>query len=659
MRYLMSTNLRHIHRLALAGLLLALCLSLPATSSGRGALVMGAVPSIHAAARAPAPGLTDPKELEAFLDEVLARQLAEQRIPGASLAVVKDGRLLFSKGYGYANLEQRTPVVADQTLFRVGSVAKLLTWTAVMQLVELGKLDLHADVNSYLAEFQIPATYPAPITLEHLLTHTAGFEDQQLGITVASEAELVPLGSYLAATMPARVAPPGVVTAYSNYGAALAGYVVERVSGEPFAQYVQRHIFTALAMRRSTFAQLPPAELAAQLAVSYDGFDGSYHALPFEYFQIAPSAALSATATDMAQFMIAHLQDGRLGNARILQAATAQDMHRQHFSNDLRVSGMTYGFAEMTLNGQRLLAHSGTTNDELFRSLLVLVPAQQLGLFVSYSGAGGGDAKWELLQALLDRYYPLAAPAAPDPPAGFALRSSQYVGSYQSTRMAVTSIEKIGALFAPEVAVSATPDGYLTISGLSREPTRWVEIEPLVFRQVGGQEVLAFRADDQGRIAYLFQGNLAISGYRRLGWYEALAFHYGLLGGSVALFLSALLLWPLGWVINGRKRPPQPLAARLARGLGWATSALFMLFLGLLVSDLVDLSRFPTALTTAAMVAALAAAALTAGMAVYAALAWRRGFWGVVGRAHYSLLTIGALAFVWFLSYWNLLGFRW
>jgi CubicO group peptidase (beta-lactamase class C family) len=174
-----------------------------------------------------------------------------------------------------------------------------------------------------------------------------------------------------AATSLARC-PPGAVTAYSNYGAALAGYLVEVVSGEPFAQYVERHILAPLDMRQSTFAQPLPSKLAEELAVSYR-YDDTYHAAPFEYFQIAPAASLSATATGMAWFMIAHLRDGRLGDSRVLEAATAQDMHRRHFTNNPHVNGMIYGFADMAMNGQRLLVHSGTTNDERFRILLVLV----------------------------------------------------------------------------------------------------------------------------------------------------------------------------------------------------------------------------------------------------------------------------------------------
>jgi CubicO group peptidase (beta-lactamase class C family) len=176
--------------LALAVLALMVCLT-TATAGATPTSSLSTTPARGTPANdtAPAGGLTDPAELEVFLDDLLARQLADNHIPGASVAVVKDGQLFFAKGYGYANLEQRTPLVAEQTLVRVGSIAKLFTWTAVLQLVEQGKLDLNADVNTYLADVTIPATYPAPITLAHLMTHTVGFEEQLLGLTVFSAAD--------------------------------------------------------------------------------------------------------------------------------------------------------------------------------------------------------------------------------------------------------------------------------------------------------------------------------------------------------------------------------------------------------------------------------------------------------------------------------------
>jgi hypothetical protein len=291
--------------------------------------------------------------------------------------------------------------------------------------------------------------------------------------------------------------------------------------------------------------------------------------------------------------------------------------------------------------------------------LLALLPAQNTGLFVSYSGAGGGGAKWTLLQAFLDHYAPAGRPPAIAPPAGFAQRAGQYAGDYQATRMAATTIEKIQALFAPAISVSASDDGYLTISGLSRESTKWVETAPLVFRQAGGVETIAFRADAQGTITHLFQGNLPIYGYAKLAWYEALLVQYGLLAGCVVLFLSALLIWPIGWLVAGRRVGPRPRGAILARWLAWSISALNLLFMILFVVSLQDLALFPTALTKVALGIALLTTVLTLGMVGGAGVAWRRRYWNIIGRAHYTLLTLGALGFIWFLNYWNLLGFRW
>jgi CubicO group peptidase (beta-lactamase class C family) len=196
---------------------------------------------------AAAQGLLDPQAVQAFFDSVISDQLRTYHIPGAALSVVKTGQLLFAKGYGCADLASRKPAMADKTLFGPGSIAKLFTWTAVMQLVEEGKLDLNTDVNFYLKDFQIPATYPQPITLAHLMTHSAGFDDPYDFYTHDVD-KLVSLSEFVARHMPARVRPPGELSTYSNYGAALAGYIIEQVSGQSFEQYVEEHILKPLAM---------------------------------------------------------------------------------------------------------------------------------------------------------------------------------------------------------------------------------------------------------------------------------------------------------------------------------------------------------------------------------------------------------------------------
>ena len=191
-------------------------------------------------------------DVETFLDGIVPLQLDREDIAGATVAVVKDGKPLFTKGYGYADVKNKKPVTAE-TLFRPGSVSKLFTWTAVMQLVEQGKLDLGKDVNEYL-DFKIPEAFGQPISLKNILTHTTGFEQQWKDL-FAADKRSPNLRDYLKTHSPKRIFAPGTTSAYSNYATMLAGYVVERVSGQPFNDYIQQNIFKPLGMTHSTFAQ--------------------------------------------------------------------------------------------------------------------------------------------------------------------------------------------------------------------------------------------------------------------------------------------------------------------------------------------------------------------------------------------------------------------
>jgi CubicO group peptidase (beta-lactamase class C family) len=607
---------------------------------------------------------TDPTELEAFLDGVITAQLNAYHIPGATVAIVNDGKLFFAKGYGYADLDEGKAVVADQTLFRIASVSKLFTWTAVMQLVEQGKLDLNADVNMYLNAFQIPETYPQPITLTHLMTHTPGFEERAVGMMARNADDLLPLGDFLAYNMPARVRPPGEFSAYSNYGVALAGYIVEQVSGISFNQYVEENILNPLDMHNSTFRQPLPPELIADMSVGYTYANGVYHEQPFEYIQDPPAGSMSTTATDMAKFMITHLQDGRYEDARILQDSTAQQMHQQLFAHDPRVSGWAYGFMELNLNNQRMIWHGGSLL--YFHTILVLLPEHSVGLFVSYNSVGGAEARYVLLQAFLDRYYPVPATATPQPPADFLQRASQFTGSYRTTRSAYTTAEKLVNLFAP-VDVTASPDGTLLTTGLG-DPTRWAEVEPLVFHPTGDHPPLAnslvFLEDDQGHITHFLLNNNPTFAFERVAWYENATFTHTLLGVCITLFLSAVILWPIVFIIRRRKSEagaPHHFLPRLARWLTSGVSALNMLFfVGFLIaaSNQTEFAFGVPPLVIALLIIVLAVSVLAFASVVFTVLAWKEGYWSLVERVHYTLVTVAALAFVWWLNNWNLLGFR-
>ena len=503
------------------------------------------------------------------MDGIVSAQIMAYHIPGATVAVVKDGRIVLSKGYGYADIDKRRKVVANQTLFRVGSVSKLFIWTAVMQLVEQGKLDLDADVNIYLKAFQIPATFAWPITLRSLISHTSGFEDLATGgrIFVHNAADIIPQEEYLKDRMPTRVRPPGTVTAYSNYGSTLAAYIVEQVSEKPFEEYVQESILLPLDMRNTTFKQPPQPNLASHMAKGYLYTNNAFSEEPFEFLQPWPAGSMSSTSEDMAKFMIAHLQSGRYGDRRIMEEATAERMHSQLFSNDPKVSGMAYGFWEMEQNNQRMILHGGDTI--LFHTQLVLLPERSLGLFVSYnspSGESGEQAGRDLLRAFMDHYYPLAAVDMPKSISGSGENLTHFVGSYRPARSAFRTFEKAGTLFS-QVKVSTGPNGTLSIAQPGQAAKQWIEVEPSVFWPADGigdkasSERLVFGKDGQGEINHLFFENNPTTAYERVAWYEEAGFSLGILAVSILLFLSTLI-WPLRSIFNrcpsNTERPLKP-----------------------------------------------------------------------------------------------------
>jgi CubicO group peptidase (beta-lactamase class C family) len=333
----------------------------------------------------------DRKELEPFLDKLFAEQMPKYNIPGAVFTLVKDGKIIFSKGYGYADLEKKKNVNPDRTLLRAYSISKSFTATAVMQLVERGQLKLDEDVNIYLKRFKIKDSFAEPVTLADLLTHNAGYTDPELRKQLAQgEFRELDLGKYLEKNLPSRSRPPGTFE-YSNFGAALAGFIVEEVSGEAFHSYVEKHIFKPLGMNHSTFllpSQLPQKRLA-DFAYSYTVENGVNRKMPFEIadFSTSPAANLLTTGTDLAKYMIAHLQNGRYENIRILSEALAKQMHEPWlFSNSRPDFG--YGFFwRAEDDGQRVLFHAGGYGYGNV-NIMQLVPEYNAAFFLSFTHGG-------------------------------------------------------------------------------------------------------------------------------------------------------------------------------------------------------------------------------------------------------------------------------
>ena len=427
-------------------------------------------------------------DLSGWLDGLVPGALKSSEIAGAAVVVVKDGKVLVAKGYGYADVAARRPVDPETTLFRVASVSKLFTWTAVMQQVELGKLDLDTDINVYL-DFKIPDTWPKPITLRNLMTHTSGFEETNKNTYAPDAASMPALGALLKSWVPERMFPPGEVVAYSNYGAALAGYIVERVSHERFEDYAAHHILGPLGMRHATFVQPVPAPLSADLAKGY--VLGSGAPSPFELVELRPAGGLSASATDMARFMIAHLNDDAYDGNRILTPQSARLMHSEVFRTDPALPGMGLGFWHLDRDGHVVVAHTGDT--VLFHSGLYLVLDAHTGLFVADNSEGDGtDLPRNMFQAFLDRYFP-AAPMVQGPTLSTALADGERIaGTYENSRRADSSFMIAEEVFN-ERTVSLNPDGTITLSGsrdASGHERRWREVAPFRWREVNGPHIL-------------------------------------------------------------------------------------------------------------------------------------------------------------------------
>jgi CubicO group peptidase (beta-lactamase class C family) len=618
-----------------------------------------------------AQGLSDPAELEAFLDELFAKQMEEYHIAGAAVSVVKDGELFFAKGYGYADLENGVPVDPEQTIFRIGSIGKTFTWTAVMQLVEQGKLDLEADVNTYL-DFRIPDTYPQPITLKHLMTHTSGFEDRLADSVVLDANDVVPAGEWLASHMAARVHPPGECAAYSNYNAMLAGYIVARVSGQPYDQYIQEHILDPLGMAHSTaHFQIPP-DLRTYVSKGYTYVDGAFQVYPSFTPQLAlvPSGAHQASVTDMARFMIAHLQGGFYGDAsteiRILEETTARQMQSTLYTPDPRLQGITYGFFDWSGNGPRTIGHRGYSAP--MNSLLLLLPDQDLGIFVIYNSAGADEVAnpyFGFHRAFFDHYYPTPAVSALQPPADFVERASRFAGSYRLTAFPYTSFIKVSALFgAYTMEISDSGDGALLLATPYGE-YRFVEVEPLYFRQVDGPFSMVFREDSRGRITRIYTDFMNYTAADKLDWYETSGFNMPLLLVCVLVFLSVIPIAAVRLIRNRRQSSNGNPASRGAGAADWIILGISILNLLILVgtawgamggisNELLE----PPLIIKIALGLGILSAVLTVGALVCTALAWKDGYWSTVFRAYYTLVTVAAVAFVWFLNYWNLLGWR-
>ncbi|HEY6384952.1 MAG TPA: serine hydrolase domain-containing protein [Candidatus Acidoferrum sp.] len=604
------------------------------------------------------------EDLGSFLDGLMPQQIEHADIAGAVIAVAKDGKLLFAKGYGYADVEKKIPVSPETTLFRPGSISKLFTWTSVMQQVELGKLDLDRDVNDYL-DFRIPPAFGKPITLRNIMTHTTGFEETAKDLFVGSAEDLRPTGEYLRVHMPARIFPPGMTPAYSNYATTMAAYIVERVSGQNFNDYVEEHIFKPLNMTHATFRQPLPEALKPWMSNGY--ILGSGEPKPFEFVQVAPAGSLSASAVDMTHFMIAHLQNGRYGDAQILKPETAIQMHARQAGWPPSMNAMCLGFYEQWLEGHRSIGHGGDTVS--FHSNLHLILDANVGLFVSYNSPGRVeiDPRGYLFESFMGRYFP-SAPSNEPTLATAAQDASSVAGSYEVSRRFETNVLAVTTVLG-ETKVTVNPkDNTISMGGrkgLNQQPLRFREIAPMVFRDVNGPAKVAFVNDATGRrVAYIDYPFMVFQQVNNT--LDKQSVNYFIIGFSLTVIVLTLLIWPIAAMLRkhyGKPLTLDPGAKRLRLLVRLVCLGVVGFVVGLLI--FVSKTNNPSGLSERGDFGLhlLQVVGLLTGLgaliAIYNSLkSWgdsQQWFWNKIWN---TFLAFACVGFFWFIYHWHLLNFH-
>ena len=508
------------------------------------------------------------QDAQAWLDGLMPTALRTARTPGAVISIVKDGQVLFEKGYGVSDEKKNTPVDPQRTLFRPGSTSKLFTWTAVMQLVEQGKLDLDVDVNKYL-DFQVPPLNGQPITLRQVMTHRSGFEERIKDL-VAFDVPDPPLRDVLAGNMPARIYPAGTTSAYSNYATGLAGHIVERVSGMPFNDYIERNVFAPLNMKHSSFRQPLPDAIKADMSVGYE--EAGKPGKGFEVVNIPPAGSLSSTGEDMAHFMIAHLADGKYGDAQILKPETARMMHTTITRPFPDLNGMALGFYQDNINGHRVIAHGGDLN--YFHSDLFLFLDDHVGLFISVNALGkdglGEGIRDDVFHEFADRYFPHAEPVVAIDDVTAKAHAQQIAGRYQTTRRGDTTFLSLITMLQPTV-IAANPDGTITAK-LLLKPQTFVETRPYLWHELDGHDQLQAKVVD-GKVVAWSTDYLAFAfAWEPLHGLAGAGLEMPLFVASLVLLLVSVLTWPVG-AIARKWYGAAPLSPAVRAGTRWTAVA--------------------------------------------------------------------------------------
>ncbi len=642
-------------------------------------LMMG---SFHPVAARPmiADGPSDPAEMEAFFNDYLANQMDIYHIPGVVISVVKDGKVFFSKGYGYADLKKQIPFT-ENSLLTTASLGKLFTAVGVLQLSQEGVIDLHSDIRPYFKDFKLNTHFDDPLTFANLLTHTDGFETRMIGVATMNPEELRSLGELLATYKPNQILPAGKYLTYGDYAANLAGYLTQEISGVPFEQYMTENIFSPLGMTHSTFDQHLSAPMRDNLATGYSFENGSYQPEPFLFINYAPQGGLRTTAADMDHFMLALLNKGDYQDQHMLDPESVQSMLTQQFSPQAGMPGITYGLFEDFKNGQRALLRDGDGVGT--RTRMILLPEQNTGIFISYN-SGDSNLRLNLIGAYIDHYYP-GSHTSTVGMEGYRERAKMFTGTYRPLQADISTFTKSMYFFSQLVEVRANNEGTITIEstgmgdhssvmGGFEGATQWAEVSPLHFVRLDGNGAVAFVADENGGIIQMISGQGYHSTFKKLAWYESKDFQVAAIAIATLNLLTfglvVFLISPVMWFVRKfRKQANVPLSKIELVTLIWG--GLVTQWLAMSVSGVIgvlyainSIAGFPNFVwgispeIIQALNSVYLPVVLSLSLPIIASIAWRNHWWKTSIRVLYTMSALAVLVVIGWAQYWNLIGFH-
>jgi len=613
----------------------------------------------------------DSDVVEAFVDQFMAEALNDMHIPGAVAIVAKDGELIFNGGYGDADIAQNRPLT-PQTYLRVASITKLFTFAALLQLEEQGHFELTDDVNQYLDSPLAMQADGKAITFVNLLTHTEGFEDRTVGIVARSENDIQPLQLFFAETVPNQIQPAGKMITYGNYGAVLAGVLIENISDMSFETYLRENLFLPSQMMHSTTTQPFSSEILDNAAAEYIYENMTFEPVKLVYPNVVPGGGMTATGEDMGNFMLMLLNGGKSGENRVLSEETVRSIFSRQFAPHPDLPGTTYGLMEGFENGVRTVRRDGYGLES--RSRLLFVPDEGVGIFLYYN-VGENELRDAFFEQFFDRFYPdTSQPDLPDQNTGQQI--SNITGQYAAVQTDQTTYGKLQILFAGLIDVSRTgedsiqlnPTNFDAYSGIGI-PSQWREIDSGLFERTDAPEGrIAFLQDDTG--TYLFAGTGFLGAYKKVRWFETMHMQ-GILAGIVMITLLAAVICGGNVLLRTIRSDAQN---------SWLlTSIWFTTFVFGVVGLILAFAMFYGVFLQGGMMAGLPAYAFGANMSVDIA---GRLMWGIVIVGGLLLVLIIAswrkrvdfgslrstmflssmagvsLIYIWLIHYWNLLGNR-